>query len=91
MTGQSEPQPSDILLRIHAFTLPPATALQSMAGEIIAWFPSGHRLRLLLVDPEKQRVAEKNLVRPERDMDLTSLFKALATNDTGYPEGICPL
>jgi hypothetical protein len=91
MTDKSEPQPSETLLRIHNFTLPPAHALQSMQGEIVAWFPTGHRLRLQLLDPTKQRVAEKNLVRPERDTDLSSLFKMPAVSDTGYPEGICPL
>jgi len=79
------------LLRIHAFTLPPATSLQSKRGEIVAWFPTGHRLRLLLVDPAKQEIAENFLVRPERDADLSEFFKVPAINDTGYPEGTCPL
>jgi len=44
-----------------------------------------------LVDPEKQAIAENLLLRPEKDMDLTPLFKVPAVNDTGYPEGVCPL
>jgi len=83
--------PYETLLRIYAFALPPATSLQSKSGEIVAWFPTGHRHRLLLVDPAKQEIAENFLVRPERDTDLSALFKAPAVNDTGYPEGACPL
>ncbi|MEI6070885.1 MAG: hypothetical protein WCS31_03770 [Verrucomicrobiae bacterium] len=89
--GKSGCPPYETLLRIHAFTLPPATSLQSKRGEIVAWFPTGHRLRLLLVDPAKQEIAENFLVRPERDADLSEFFKVPAINDTGYPEGTCPL
>ena len=78
----------EILLRIHSLILPPATSIyQQSEKELYAWFPTGHRLRLTLLDAKQRPIAQLRLLRPKGDDDLSGIFEVLKESAILFPEG----